>query len=132
MLIPKSFIDLVCNLSRAYTKELAGFGIGIVERETIYVEDVVLGENLSESSDRFYLDPVAMLEAFKYSELGGREVVVLVHTHKAGTFPSALDIEGMKLWPIPWMIIEEAECSIRAWALSGEGLKELPVKMVST
>lgn len=132
IVIPRNFIDLVCDLSRAYGKELAGFGIGMVEHETIYVEDLVLGENLSENSDRFYLDPAAMLETFKYSELGGREVVALVHTHRAGTFPSALDVEGMKLWPIPWVIIEEAGCSIRAWVLSREGLKELPVKVVST
>lgn len=133
LVIPKHLVDLACDLAKRYGKELAGLGVGFVGGgEKVVVEDIILGENLSEESDRFYLDPAAIVEAFKYSELGECEVVALIHTHKSGATPSQLDIEGMELWPIPWIIIDETECLIRAWVLEEKNLRELGVKMVFT
>ncbi len=95
------------------------------------VEDVVVGENLSEERNRFYLDPAAVIEGYKLSELLGYEVVALVHTHGAGATPSPLDLEGMVLWPIPWVIVDEANCSVRAWTLEGKSLRELAVRFLT-
>lgn len=96
------------------------------------MEDIIIGENLSEESDRFFLEPTSVIEAFRYSESVGYEVVALIHTHKSGALPSVLDIKGMRLWPIPWLIVDEVECSIRAWVLTEKDLRELPVRMVPT
>ncbi|MEM1930556.1 MAG: hypothetical protein QXZ60_01755 [Sulfolobales archaeon] len=99
----------------------------------MFVEDIIIGENLSEDVNKFYLDPVAIIEAFKYSELGEYEVVALIHTHRRGTSPSSLDIEGMRLWPIPWIIVDELDCSVRAWILKEKReLEELIVELVPT
>lgn len=87
-----------------------------------------MGENLSENKDRFYLDPRAVIEAYKYSELEDYDVVTLIHTHKYGFEPSNLDLEGMKLWPIPWIIIDEYNCEARAWIRDEGGLRELDTR----
>ncbi|MEM2007408.1 MAG: Mov34/MPN/PAD-1 family protein [Sulfolobales archaeon] len=124
---------MACSLAEHYGKEVVGLGVGFNEGGRVIVEDIIIGENLSKESNKFHLDPAAIIEAFKYSELGGYEVVALVHTHKQGTLPSLLDLEGMRLWPIPWIIIDEIECSVRAWILKEkEELEELTVKLMPT
>ncbi|MEM0066317.1 MAG: Mov34/MPN/PAD-1 family protein [Sulfolobales archaeon] len=131
--LPKHLVNIVCSLAERYGKEVVGFGIGFSEGGRVLVEDIIIGENLSEEVNEFYLDPVAIIEAFKYSELGGYEVVALVHTHRQGTSPSSLDVEGMRLWPIPWIIVDELDCSVKAWILKEKGeLEELTVELVPT
>ncbi len=124
-------VELVCELAGIYGKELAGLGIGFMEEGSAVVEDIVVGENLSEERDRFYLDPVAIIEGHRLSEMAGLEVVALVHTHRTGATPSPLDAEGMLLWPIPWVIVDEADCSVRAWVVEGKSLRELSVRVLS-
>jgi proteasome lid subunit RPN8/RPN11 len=94
------------------------------------VEELVIGENLSDREDRFYLDPIAILEAFKYADLSGYEVVAMLHTHREGTAPSLVDLEGMKLWSIPWIIIDESICSARSWIVEGNSLKNIPTDLL--
>jgi len=96
----------------------------------VVVNELVIGENLSESPDRFYLDPVALLEAFKYAELSGYDVVAMLHTHREGTAPSLLDLEGMKLWPIPWIIIDESTCTVRSWVVEEDIPKNIPTDLL--
>lgn len=108
-----------------------GLGIGFEREGSTVVEDVVVGENLSEDRDRFYMDPAAVIEGHRLSELAGREVVALVHTHRTRAVPSSLDLEGMILWPIPWVIVDEADCSARAWILEEKGLRELMVRVLT-
>ncbi|MCS7099026.1 MAG: Mov34/MPN/PAD-1 family protein [Sulfolobales archaeon] len=132
LVIPRHLVELVCDISRAYGKELAGLAVGSAVGGTVYIEDVVLGENLSEEERRFLLDPRAVVEAFRFSETIGREVVALLHTHRCGALPSSLDVDGMKLWPIPWVVVDESRCLARAWVLEEGSLREVPVEVSLT
>lgn len=131
-MIPRDIVSLACNISRQYSKELAGVCLGFRQGDKVIVDELVIGENLSESSDRFYLDPAALLEAFKYAELSGYDVVALLHTHREGTTPSLLDLEGMKLWPLPWIIIDESTCSAISWIIEGDIPKNIPTDLLPT
>ena len=102
-------------------------GVGFRDDERVVVVDVVLGENVAEGGDTFYLDPRATIEAYRYSELRGYDIVSVIHTHRYGTEPSKLDLEGMRLWPMPWVIISEDGCAARAWVLSDGELRELGI-----
>ena len=129
--LPRETLSELCSLHSRYGREVAGLAIGVEVSGVLVVEDVVIGENLAESSDRFYLDPVAIVEAYRYAELmEGRDVVALVHTHPEGAYPSYLDLEGMELWPLTWVIVDSESCTARAWLRRGGRLWEVPVRTV--
>ncbi len=83
--------------------------------ECVEVLDYVIGENTLKSNTRFELEPRAILEAHKYAELLGAEVVALFHTHFCEPVPSEFDLEGMRLWPVTWVIIDVRDCRVAAW-----------------
>jgi proteasome lid subunit RPN8/RPN11 len=100
--------------------EVVGLLIGFKKDEKIHILDVVIGENLDKSPVKFTLDPHAIIEAHKIAEMCGLEVVGLIHSHTGSTIPSNLDLEGMKLWPFPWVIVDSRYCTFRAWLFNRE------------
>ncbi len=129
--IREETLSEICSLHFKYGKEVAGLAVGVEVSGVVVVEDIVIGENLAESTDRFYLDPVAIVEAYRYAELlGGFDVVALVHTHPGGAQPSYADLKGMELWPLTWVIVDVGSCSARAWLRDGGKVKEVPVELV--
>ncbi|MCC6047300.1 MAG: Mov34/MPN/PAD-1 family protein [Desulfurococcaceae archaeon] len=128
VVVPREILSELCSLHSRYGREVAGLAIGVEVSGVLVVEDLVIGENLAESADRFYLDPVAIVEAYRYAELlEGRDVVALVHTHPGGAYPSYLDLEGMELWPLTWVIVDSENCTARAWIRRGKRIWEVPL-----
>ncbi len=129
--VREEVLSEICFLHSKYGKEVVGLAVGIEVSGVVVVEDIVIGENLAESADRFYLDPIAIVEAYRYAELlGGFDVVALVHTHPGGAQPSYADLKGMELWPLTWIIVDVGSCSARAWLRDGEKVKEIRVELV--
>jgi len=129
--IREEVLSEICSLHSKYGKEVAGLAVGVEVSGVILVEDIVIGENLAESADTFYLDPVAIVEAYRYAELiAGFDVVALIHTHPRGVQPSYADLKGMELWPLTWIIVDVGSCSARAWLRDEEKVKEVPVELV--
>jgi len=80
--------------------------------------------NLAGAPDRFLADPWDIVVAHEAADNMGLEVVAVFHTHPCGAAaPSALDVEGMKRWPLIWVIASPA--GIRAWRPGGPS--EVPV-----
>jgi len=131
VMIPKELISEICFLHFRYGKEVVGLAVGAETSGVVVVEDIVIGENLAESADRFYLDPLAVVEAYNYAELlGNRDIVALIHTHPGSAYPSYADLKGMELWPLPWVIVSVKDCSAKAWFKKGEEVREVLVEEV--
>ncbi len=89
-------------LSKHEENEICGFILGDNSYSIIFPV-----ENKAENpSTEFYMNPHGILAAHRLAENLGLEVKAIYHTHPKGSpEPSGKDLEGMKLWPMPWLII---------------------------
>ena len=85
--------------------------------------------NTSSSPYEFTADPLDVISAHNLAEALGLQVLALYHTHPfGGATPSQKDVQGMGLWPIPWLIVSPS--GARAWALVNGELVEVPLDVV--
>lgn len=111
--------------------EVAGFLLGTSSEDSVYVEELVVGDNLDSSPYSFKLEPYAIIKCYELARILNLEVVALIHSHPAPPYPSVKDRAGMKLWPIPWVIVDSTSMEFRAWVLRQEDVKEVPTIIVS-
>jgi len=97
-------IHIIRLLSKNKDKELCGFLLGTNKFQVIFPV-----ENISDNPCiEFYMDPYGILGAHKLAENLGLNVMGIYHTHIYGSpEPSSKDLNGMKLWPLPWLIVSK-------------------------
>jgi proteasome lid subunit RPN8/RPN11 len=106
--------------------ENVGFILGerrgdVLEAVALYRADNELG-----SPFEFRASPWHVVQAHRVAELYKLDVIALYHTHPScPPVPSYLDVKGMKLWPIPWVIA--CESLVKAWMLEDGGVVEVEV-----
>ncbi len=114
-------------LARKRSAERSGLVIGSPGTAGPVCTGIVMVRNVSGRPDRFEMDPWGVVVAHKAAWNLGMEVVAVFHTHPCGPpRPSGLDVEGMRLWPMPWIIASPR--GVRAWALGEKGLVEVGVE----
>jgi len=116
---------LVKEALRDLTVEACGLLIGRVEGGRVMVEEVLIGENVKRSSTRFEVDPGLVYRAIIQAEARGLELVGVFHSHPAPPIPSQVDVEGMRLWPIAWLIVSTLDGSYAAYTLKNGEVKPL-------
>jgi proteasome lid subunit RPN8/RPN11 len=105
-------------------------GIGTTEGGAVNVLEVVECKNISQNPRvEFIADPLCIYKAFKYAESKKLNIVALMHSHPAPPQPSALDIKGMKLWSVPWVIVDSRSGNAKAW-LFKNGVVEIPIQII--
>lgn len=129
VVIPKVVVDVFNSLVDIANVELVGLLLGSIRYDSVYVEELVIGENIDYSSTSFRLDPHAIIAAYDLAKMLSLDIVALIHSHPAPPYPSPKDLAGMRLWPIPWVIVDSITREVRVWALD-KGLVE--VKLVIT
>ncbi|MEM0454186.1 MAG: M67 family metallopeptidase [Sulfolobales archaeon] len=127
LLISKDIIDIFTDMVRSIKTEVAGFLLGTTSSDSVSVKEIVVGDNIDSSPHSFRLDPYAVLHTYRLAELLELEIVALIHSHPAPPYPSVRDRNGMKLWPILWVIVSAVDMECRAWILRGKGIEEVPI-----
>mgnify|MGYP003879896237 CR=1 FL=1 len=89
--------------------EVCAVLLGKVEGDKAIVYEIKYGKNIRESSIEFEIDPSDLYKIIIYGERKGLEVIGLAHSHPAAPKPSKSDLNGMKLWPVPWLIISSID-----------------------
>jgi len=56
--------------------------------------------------------------------------MALIHSHPAPPNPSIKDLNGMRLWPIPWVIVDSRACRVKAWLLTSTGVYEVKLEFI--
>ncbi|MCH1770611.1 MULTISPECIES: hypothetical protein [Metallosphaera] len=74
--------------------------------------------NISYFDDEFLMDPV---ELYKY--LDGLQAIV--HSHEEMCYPSGKDMENMRMWRVPWIIVGP-DC-IKGFLLTDSGVAEIDI-----
>ncbi|MGC8567138.1 MAG: M67 family metallopeptidase [Caldisphaera sp.] len=106
--------------------EKVGTIIGEKNNDVIESKIIFPVKNILDSRTEFLADPFDMLVSHIVAENYSLQVVALYHTHPIGNpVPSIKDIAGMKLWPIPWLIISKN--GIRAWILNENEVEEVKI-----
>lgn len=93
-------------------------GVGTSSGNAYTVVDVFECRNISSNpQSRFIADPLCVYRVLIYAESRKMDIVALIHSHPTEPIPSVEDLRGMKLWGIPWLIIDNVSGRYRAWIL---------------
>ncbi len=118
---------LLQHLQRLAMSEKEKVGVCIGTGSTISA--LVPAENVLSSPVEFLADPLDIIAAHELAENLRVSVVALYHTHPmGGPVPSVKDQEGMKFWPLPWIIASRGD--VKAWVLEGGQVKEVTIEVV--
>jgi proteasome lid subunit RPN8/RPN11 len=89
-----------------YPAEACALLLGIYKGEKVVVKEVRIAKNVNNSSTSFALDPSFVYQVLLEGEREGLDIVGIFHSHPAPPYPSSSDREGMKLWPVIWLIAQ--------------------------
>ena len=115
----RTIIDRAINSS----VEEAGLLIGEKRKGEVLVKDIVFGRNVENSPVKFRIDGRDVYRAVIEAEKRGLEIVGIFHSHPASPTPSKMDMEGMELWPVLWLIIDSRNGNYAAWSPKGRRIK---------
>ncbi len=113
-------------LASSRGEEVVGLLVGRVEGDRVVVNYLYHASNIKHSIVEFEADPWHVVQAHVSADKYKLEVVGIYHSHPScPPAPSHLDVEGMKKWPIVWVIACLHETS--AWILRDNKLAGLEV-----
>ena len=130
--ISKEHLDRIIRESKASRIEICGLLLGNVEGDVGVVEEIRFGKNIKSSTVEFEIDPTDLYKILTYAEKKGLEVVGMFHSHPASAKPSKLDLKGMQLWPIPWLIVSSIDGSYDCFLLDLEKKRLMKVQVIVT
>jgi len=130
--ISKEHLDRIIRESKASRIEICGLLLGNVEGDVGVVEEIKFGKNIKSSTVEFEIDPTDLYKILTYAEKKGLEVVGMFHSHPASAQPSKLDLKGMQLWPIPWLIVSSIDGSYDCFLLDLEKKRLMKVQVIVT
>jgi len=132
LIIRSEIIRMLIELARDSKVEACGFLFGRRDGDDWVVEEIREVPNRLNSPEAFEMEPFEMVRAIDEAEEKGLEIIGIFHSHlECPPVPSERDLEGMRLWPVPWLIVTP-EGRVRAWTLEERGLMEVKVETVSS
>jgi proteasome lid subunit RPN8/RPN11 len=114
---------------RVHPVEACAILFGKTTRQEAVVKRVVTVPNVLESTTRFEIDPKAFFDAFMQADKDGLEFIGLFHSHPAPAYPSAVDLEFMRLWgDAAWLILSSTHDNLAAFQMTDGKVSEVTLK----
>lgn len=130
IVISLGILNEIVNKCVGVDEEKVLVGVGFIYGHIYKVENVFECRNISPNpKTHFVADPICLYNVFKYAENKGMNIVMLVHSHPAPPTPSIEDLKGMKLWRVPWLIIDSLSGRYSLWLLVNEDLHKIDVEL---
>ncbi|WP_457751714.1 M67 family metallopeptidase [Thermococcus sp.] len=131
-IIRREIIKMLIEMTKNANVEVCGFLLGRKEGPG-KINSLVLEargvRNRLKSPHAFEMEPEDMVRVLDESEKRGLEVVGIFHSHlKCPPVLSKRDLEGMKNWPVVWLIITP-EGEMRAWVLREGKVEEVEIRV---
>ncbi|MHA1615703.1 MAG: Mov34/MPN/PAD-1 family protein [Candidatus Njordarchaeales archaeon] len=130
LVIAKKELERLVKEAMESKTEICGVLLGTVDSEgKVIVKRVKRAKNTKESPVLFEIDPEDLYQAIVEGEQEGLDIVGLYHSHPGPPRPSKRDLEGMKLWPVPWLIISSLNGSYDCYLyiLEENSIARIPV-----
>ncbi|NJE53868.1 M67 family metallopeptidase [Thermococcus sp. 21S9] len=132
LIIRREIIKMLIEMAKNANVEVCGFLLGRKEgpeKINFLVLEAKQVRNRLDSPSAFEMEPEEMVKILDEAEAKGLEVVGIFHSHlKCPPVPSERDLEGMRNWPIVWLIITP-EREVRAWVLGDGGIEEVKIEV---
>ncbi|MEM1610341.1 MAG: M67 family metallopeptidase [Sulfolobales archaeon] len=129
-MIKESILNAIISNTVSMEIESCGLLIGVFRDTYAEVLDHRVATNILRSRYEFEIDPRELIETYTEAKEKGMEIVGIYHTHISyPPTPSKKDVEGMKLWPIPWLIISIPSREYAAWMLCEERIVRLRIAL---
>ncbi|MEM0228359.1 MAG: M67 family metallopeptidase [Ignisphaera sp.] len=127
-----SILRNIVTAATSSDMERVFFGVGKLIDDTFLVVEVFECPNVAGNPRiEFIAEPLCEYRVFRYAEEKGLEIVAVIHSHPAPPKPSTSDLKGMRLWSIPWLIVDSLSGSYRAWILVDNGIVEVNVTLTT-
>ncbi len=111
--------------------ESCGLLVGVFRDTYVEAIDYRDATNILASRYEFEIDPKDLVKTYVEAKERRLEIIGIYHTHiNHPPIPSKKDIEGMKLWPVPWLIISIPTREYAAWMLCGERVIGMKIKLL--
>lgn len=122
VVFPRNLLERLVEELKRCSVERVFFCLGVRVGDVYSVEDCVECPNVSRTPRvEFTADPMCTYRVIVEAEKEGREVTVIAHCHPAGPRPSAKDLRGMRLWKVPWVIVDSTTGGYAAWIIGEDG-----------
>ena len=103
---------------------------GKISKTAYLVKKVVVAKNVLKSTVEFTINPQFFVVELKKAEKEGLDLVGFFHSHPAKAYPSAVDLENMKLWTNTlWLIFSLTKDEIAAYILRYNLLEKIELKI---
>ncbi|WP_297548102.1 M67 family metallopeptidase [Thermococcus sp.] len=127
LIIGHEIIRMLIVMAKNSGIEVCGFLLGRREKNDFIVLEAREITNRLESQDAFEMEPLEMIQTINEAEKRGLEIVGIFHSHiNCPPLPSERDLEGMKNWKVPWLIVTPRG-EAKAWILDNMEVKEVRV-----
>lgn len=128
--IPKKVFEVLIEIATKSSDEIVFIGVGNAKEGDIIISEFFKCRNIAENTKiEFKADPLCIYTAYKYAEKNGLEIAAIIHSHPAPPYPSSLDMKNMRLWDIPWIIIDSLTGASKAWRVD-DNVVEVPMEFV--
>jgi proteasome lid subunit RPN8/RPN11 len=110
--------------------EAAALLFGTVSKSSLTIKHIELVLNQSSSSiTSFNVDPEEQYRLLVEAEERNEELVCIFHSHPAPPYPSATDMQNMKLNPVVWLIAskESGTWESQAYILNEDSVEDVRV-----
>jgi proteasome lid subunit RPN8/RPN11 len=125
LIIVQGIIKMLIKMAKGSKLEVCGLLLGVKDGEAFVVLEAIQIANRLKRPDAFEMEPEELVRAIDDAKAKGLEVVGIFHSHlNCPPVPSERDSEGMKNWPVVWLIITP-EGDVRAWILGEGGVEEV-------
>lgn len=107
LIIRRGIIKTLIEMAKNANVEVCGFLLGRRNEKEFLVLEVKQVRNRLNSPSAFEMEPEEMVNVIDEAEERELKVVGIFHSHfKCPPVPSERDLEGMKLWSIVWLIVD--------------------------
>lgn len=125
--IRREIIKTLIEMAKNANVEVCGFLLGRRNEKEFLVLEVKQVRNRLNSPSAFEMEPEEMVNVIDEAEERELKVVGIFHSHlKCPPVPSERDLEGMKNWRVPWLIITQ-EGEVGAWVLREGEVEEVKI-----
>jgi proteasome lid subunit RPN8/RPN11 len=91
--------------------------------------EVIFAPNMLESTVKFEIDPIIVVDVLIKAEQEGLDFIGLFHSHPAPAMPSSIDFKFMKLWgDALWLIMSTTNGKLAAYHLKNDILEEVTIR----
>lgn len=116
------FTKILSHLKLNRLIEIVGIGIGSINENYVYVRYVELCRNIArDPQHEFLADPLCFYNIYRIIIETGEDIATIIHSHVGDSVePSAKDLSNMRIWGIPWIILN-SNGVYRTWILDSNG-----------